>query len=75
MSREITYWLVINSHKYIFNGETEYYCLIAGKTSVTDNPKRAMRFHTEEGAQTQAHVLGWHWSAVERKFAADEPCL
>jgi hypothetical protein len=67
--------LVLNTQKYLFNGETQYYCLLNGKTSFTDNPKKAMRYHTEDGAKVQAHCLGWHWSAVERVFLSDEPVI
>jgi hypothetical protein len=77
MSREITYWLVINVHEFLMcSGATQFYCLNEkNEASTTDNPKKAMRYHTEEGAKIQAHFLGWYWTAMEHKFKADEPCI
>jgi hypothetical protein len=51
----------------------EYYCLSeTGETDVTENPKAAMRYLTQEGAEQQADRLGWCWIAVTVKFPSDE---
>jgi hypothetical protein len=77
MTKIITYWLVMNIHTLLMgSGEHSYYCLDeAGNANTTDNPKKALRFHTEEGAKAQARCAGWHWSAVEKQFPGDEPCV
>ena len=77
MSRVITYWLVMNIHEYLVRGgEQVYYCLDEQhQASETTNPKKALRFLTEEGAKVCAHSVGWHWSAIERSFPGDEPCV
>lgn len=74
MTRMITYWLVMNIRKYLVGGgEQVYYRLDENqKASTTNNPKKALRFLTEEGAKAQAHCVGWDWSAVERQFRGDE---
>lgn len=70
--REIKYWLVLNIREYLHGcGTKQFYCL----QGTTDNPKLAMRYHTEEGAQQQAHAMGWQWSAVEHSFPGDEIAL
>lgn len=77
MTRTISYWLVLNVREYLMSGgKREYACLNEkGESATTDNPKKALRFHTEEGAQAQAYVLGWHWTAVQVNFNGDELCL
>ena len=77
MTRMITYWLVMNIREYLVGGgESVYSCLDERhEASTTTNPKKAMRFLTEEGAQAQAHCVGWHWSAIERSFPGDEPAI
>jgi hypothetical protein len=77
MTRMITYWLVMNVHEYLMgSGDQVYYCLDESRNaSTTSNPKKAMRFLTEEGAQAQAHCAGWYWSVVEKQFRGDEQAI
>jgi hypothetical protein len=70
--REIRYWFILNVREFLHgDGEKHYYCLQGSTT----NPKMAMRYYTEEGAEQQVHALGWEWSAVEGYFSGDEKAI
>jgi hypothetical protein len=58
-------------------GKAQYYCVtpVNGMSSSTENPKRAMRFFTEEGAKATAHALGWGWHATPYEFDGNEPAF
>lgn len=71
MPREIVYYLVQNSLKYILNGESDYYSFYGS----TDNPKMAMRYSDYDGARQMARRLGWQWIVVRHSFSGDEPCF
>ena len=70
MGKQIEYWLV---RKWNAIRENEYFCVSAsGETDVTENPKRAMRWMTYEGAAQAAERLGWPWFAVKVLFDGSE---
>ena len=70
---EITYYLVrkLDPIGWLTH---EYYCITSsGDPAITENPKRAMRWHSQEGAEQFAARLGWRWTAEEVHFRGDEP--
>jgi hypothetical protein len=66
----IEYWLVRRTN---FIRESQYLMIgLDGEIETTENPKRAMRWFTEEGAKAFAERLGWPWKVVRVKFNANE---
>lgn len=71
MPREIIYYLVQNSLKFILKRQLEYYSFYGS----IDNPKKAMRYPDYDGAHQMARRLGWQWIVVRQGFPGDEPCF
>jgi hypothetical protein len=73
MARKINYWLARKLDRLPWL-TTEYYCIdpTTHEASTTTNPKHAMRWHTQEGAEQFAATLGWQWTAEEHTFDGSE---
>lgn len=71
---DVTYWLIRRESLVFGNRTPQYYCLSeTGETDVTENPKAAMRYLTQEGAEQQADRLGWMWRAAKITVDGNAP--
>jgi hypothetical protein len=73
MAREIKYWIVRQLDPLPWLTR-QYYGLdpLTHESSTTTNPKQAMRWHTQEGAEQFAAALGHRWTAEEHTFDGSE---
>ena len=68
---QITVYLV---RKKALFGEPQYYRVdYTGKFTTTEDPKRALRWLTQEGAVSMVRSLGRRWEAVPYEFDGSEP--
>ena len=73
MAKVINYWLVRRLDRLPWLTK-EYYGIdpTTHESSTTTNPKQAMRWHTQEGAEQFASHLGYTWTAEEVTFDGSE---
>lgn len=70
MTRTIEYWLV---RRFNILRETQFYRVsLSGDAMTTENPKLAMRWMTQEGAEQFAERLGWQWQVKHMEFRGYE---